>query len=65
MKKDKNIFSLPVVLRLVYRQISGIREVGWILSSEGLLWVGCIEVSTQAISKKFQTLLSRIIYKNL
>jgi hypothetical protein len=59
-KLRERILTLPVmmavVLSLVYRQIPGIREVGRILSEEGLLWVERIEVSAQAISKRLQTL---------
>ncbi len=47
---------MAVVLSLVYRQIPGIREVGRILSEEGLLWIGPIQISAQALSKRLQTL---------
>lgn len=54
------ILTLPVmmavVLSLVYRQIPGIREVGRILSQEGLLWLSPIQISAQALSKRLQTL---------
>ncbi len=54
------ILTLPVmmaiVVSLVYRQIPGLREVQRILWQEGLLWVGRIEVSAQAVSKRLRTL---------
>jgi hypothetical protein len=54
------ILTLPVmmaiVVSLVYRQIPGLREVQRVLSQEGLLWVGQMEVSAQAVSKRLRTL---------
>ncbi|MFN6559677.1 MAG: IS4 family transposase [Nostoc sp. ChiSLP01] len=54
------ILTLPVmmamVVSLVYRQIPGLREVQRVLWEEGLLWVGRIEVSAQAVSKRLRTL---------
>ncbi|MHC5780049.1 MAG: IS4 family transposase, partial [Nostoc sp.] len=54
------ILTLPVmmaiVVSLVYRQIPGLREVQRLLSQEGLLWVEQMEVSAQALSKRFRTL---------
>lgn len=56
----ERILTLPVmmavVLSLVYRQIAGLREVQRVLNEEGLLWVGRIEVSAQAISKRLRIL---------
>ena len=40
----------------MYRQIPGLREVQRVLSQEGLLWVGQMEVSAQAVSKRLRTL---------
>ncbi|MHC5712705.1 MAG: transposase, partial [Nostoc sp.] len=45
-----------IVVSLVYRQIPGLREVQRLLSQEGLLWVEQMEVSAQALSKRFRTL---------
>lgn len=59
-KLRERILTLPVmmavVLSLVYRQIPGIRELGRILSQEGLLWISPIQISAQALSKRLQTL---------
>ena len=59
-KLRDRILTLPVmmavVLSLVYRQIPGLREVERVLHEEGLLWVGRIEVSVQALSKRLRTL---------
>jgi hypothetical protein len=59
-KLRDRILTLPVmmaiVLSLVYRQIPGLTEVQRVLCEEGLLWVGRIEVSAQAVSKRLQTL---------
>jgi hypothetical protein len=54
------ILTLPVIMAivvsLVYRQIPGLTEVQRVLWEEGLLWVGRIEVSAQAVSKRLRTL---------
>lgn len=54
------ILTLPmmmaIVVSLVYRQIPGLREVQRVLCEEGLLWVGRIEVSAQAVSKRLRIL---------
>jgi hypothetical protein len=59
-KLRERILTLPVmmavVLSLVYRQIPGLREIQRVLSQEGLLWVGQISVSAQALSKRLRTL---------
>ncbi|MEH1831485.1 MAG: IS4 family transposase [Nostoc sp.] len=64
-KLRSRILTLPVmmavVLSLVYRQIAGLREVQRVLNEEGLLWVGRIEVSAQAISKRLRTLPIKLL----
>lgn len=51
---------LAVVLSLVYRQIPGLREAKRMLHEEGLLWVGKLDVSVQAISKRLRTLPAKL-----
>ena len=59
-KLRARVLTLPVmmavVVSLVYRQITGIREVIRVLSQEGLMWVEPMDVSPQALSKRLQTL---------
>lgn len=45
-----------IVVSLVWRQIPSLSEVLRLLATEGLLWVEAMDVSVEALSKRFQTL---------
>ena len=45
-----------IVLSLVWRQIASLRELLRVLEQEGLLWVEAMDVSLEALSKRFEKL---------
>lgn len=55
-KGRNRLLTLPVmvavVLTLVWRQVAGISELVRVLAKEGVMWVGALEVTQQAISKR-------------
>lgn len=63
-KLRERILTLPVmmaiVLSLVYRRIPGLSELVRVLQSEGLLWVGVVPVSKQALSKRLSSLPAQL-----
>lgn len=54
------VLTLPVMvalmLSLVYRQVNGLSELLRVLKHEGLLWLGQLDVSVQAVSKRLRKL---------
>ena len=56
----ERVLTLPVmaaiILSLVYRQVSGLSEVLRLLEQEGLMWVGALKVSKQALSNRLRNI---------
>lgn len=63
-KGRNRLLTLPVmvavVLTLVWRQVAGISELVRVLAKEGVMWVGALEVTQQAISKRLAKMPSYV-----
>lgn len=63
-KLRERILTLPVmcavVISMVWRVIPSLSELLRVLAKEGLLWVGKIEVSKQALSKRLDVLPAKL-----
>nr|ADN18341.1 transposase IS4 [Gloeothece verrucosa PCC 7822] len=61
------ILTLPLmvaaVLTMLWRDVAGVRELTRILAREGFLWCDCLQVSQQALSKRFLTFPAELFEK--